>query len=46
MIMTKKPVTFTIDEAVLERFKKHCDDNDINMSKRVERYIKKEVGLK
>jgi len=42
--MGRKQITVTIDEKILAEFKKMCDDNDINMSKRVERYMRKDLG--
>jgi len=42
--MTRKQITVTIDDGILNAFKKKCEDNDINMSKRIERYMKKELG--
>ena len=41
--MARKQITITIDEKILKDFKKHCDENDINMSKRIERYIKSRI---
>ncbi len=41
--MVRKQITITIDEEVLEEFKKHCEENDINMSKRIERYMKEDL---
>ncbi len=43
--MARKQITVTIDEVVLDKFKKMCDDNDINMSKRIERYMKKDLEV-
>jgi hypothetical protein len=42
--MARKQITVTIDEGILTTFKKMCDDNDINMSKRIERYMKKDIA--
>jgi len=41
--MGRKQITVTIDEAILKEFKKMCDENDVNMSKRIERYMKKDI---
>ena len=41
--MVRRPVTISIEEEILENFKKYCEENDINMSKRIERYLKKEL---
>jgi len=35
----------TIEERVLKKFKRFCEDKDINMSKRVERYMRRELGM-
>lgn len=43
--MVRKQLTITIDEKVLDKFKKYCEKNDINMSKRIERYMRKELGF-
>jgi hypothetical protein len=43
--MPREPITVTIDAKVLQKFKQFCDDHDINMSKRIERYMKREVGI-
>ena len=42
--MARKQITVTIDEGILNTFKKKCEENDINMSKRIERYMKRELG--
>jgi hypothetical protein len=41
--MVRKQITITIDEKILKEFKKHCEENDINMSKRIERYMKEDL---
>ena len=41
--MARRQITITIDEKILKDFKKHCDENDINMSKRIERYMKEDL---
>ena len=41
--MARKQITITIEEKILKEFKKHCEENDINMSKRIERYIKEDL---
>jgi hypothetical protein len=40
--MARKQLTITIEE-VLKKFKEHCEENDINISKRIERYMKKDL---
>jgi len=42
--MSRVQFTITIDKGVLAKYREHCKDNDINMSKRIERYMKKEMG--
>ncbi len=39
----KKKVTLSIEEKVYMAFQKYCDERDIQLSKRVERLIKKEM---
>ena len=34
------PLTITIQKDLLNKFKKYCEDNDINISKKIERFIK------
>lgn len=41
--MSRKPLTISIEEEILKEFKKYCEDNDINLSKRIERYMKEEL---
>jgi post-segregation antitoxin (ccd killing protein) len=41
--MVRKQITITIDEKILKEFRKYCEENDINMSKRIERYMKKDL---
>jgi hypothetical protein len=36
--------TFNIDKEVYEEFSKHCKENGISMSKKVENFIKDELG--
>ena len=42
-MVVRKQLTITVEEKVLEKFRKHCEENDINMSKRIERYMRKEL---
>jgi len=44
--MARKPLTISIEEEILEKFKKYCLSNDINVSKRIERYMKEELKKK
>lgn len=41
--MSREPLTISIEEEILKEFKKYCEDNDINLSKRIERYMKEEL---
>ena len=41
--IVRKQITITIEEKILREFKKHCEENDINMSKRIERYMKEDL---
>ncbi|MEK6856946.1 MAG: hypothetical protein AABX49_02940 [Nanoarchaeota archaeon] len=41
--MSRVQFTITIEESILGKYRKYCQDKDINMSKRVERYMKKEI---
>ena len=34
---------FTIDESIFEEFREHCTENCINMSAKIESYLKKEL---
>ena len=40
---TKGRYNFTIDERMFSRFKEHCKKNCINMSAKIESYIRKET---
>ena len=39
----QKRITLSIDSKVYENFQKFCEDNDIIISKRVERLMNKEI---
>lgn len=41
--ITKERYNFTIDKGLFERFRTYCRDNCINMSAKVESYIRKEM---
>ncbi|MEA2036539.1 MAG: DUF6364 family protein [Nanoarchaeota archaeon] len=41
--MTRKKLTITIDEKVLKKYKKYCEDNDVTISRRLERYMNKDM---
>jgi len=40
---TKERYNFTIDKNLFSKFRAYCKENCINMSAKVESYIKKEV---
>jgi len=39
----KARVAFTLDEDIFNRFRNYCKENGINMSRRIEGYIRKEL---
>jgi hypothetical protein len=41
--MVRKQLTITIEEKLLKKYKKYCEENDVNMSKRIERYMKEDI---
>ncbi len=41
--MSRKQFTITIDENILKKYRKYCKEKGINMSKRIENYIKKDM---
>jgi hypothetical protein len=41
--MTRIKLTVSIEEKVLKRYKKYCEDNDVTISRRLERYMKKDM---
>jgi len=41
--MSNKKVTLSLDENVYKRFQNFCEDNDLMLSKRIERLIKKHL---
>ena len=41
--MTRKKLTITIDDKTLKKYKKYCENKDINISRRIEKYIKKDI---
>ena len=44
--MTRKPLTISIEEEILKNFKRHCEEEAINMSKKIEKYMKQELENK
>ncbi len=41
--VTKERYNFTVDKKLFSQFREYCKDNCINMSAKIESYIKKEV---
>jgi len=41
--LAKKKVTLSIDSAIYDAYRKHCEENAIMLSKKVEIYMKKEL---
>ncbi len=39
----KKKVTLSIDSEVYNRYRKHCEENAIMLSKKIEIFMKKEL---
>ncbi len=42
-MMPNKKVTLSIDSEVYDSFKKHCEENAIMLSKKIELYMKKQL---
>ncbi len=42
----RERANFTIDGALLRKFRGHCKRHSLNMSRVIERHIKEELGLK
>ncbi|MFH1641463.1 MAG: hypothetical protein ABIC04_01030 [Nanoarchaeota archaeon] len=42
--MVKKKVTLSIDSKVYDNYRKYCEENAIMLSKKIELFMKKEVG--
>lgn len=42
--MPKKKVTLSIDDSIYKEFQDFCEENDIMLSKRVERLMKKHIS--
>lgn len=42
----RKRINLTIDQDILKKFKKYCEENNYNMSRLIEKHIKEELGLK
>jgi len=43
-VMGRKPISITIDETILKKWNQYCENNDINKSKRIERYMKQDLS--
>ncbi|MBU0616070.1 MAG: hypothetical protein KJ601_08335 [Nanoarchaeota archaeon] len=41
--MSKKKVTLSIESSVYDRYRKHCEENAIMLSKKIELFMKKEM---
>lgn len=39
----RKKLTITIEENILNKFKEYCEEEAINISKKIEKYIKKDI---
>ena len=39
----RKKLTITIEENILYKFKEYCEEEAINISKKIEKYIKKDI---
>ena len=42
-IRYKERATFTIDEELMNRFRRYCEENDLSMSRVIEKLIKKKI---
>ncbi len=42
----RKPLTISIEEEILKKFKEYCEEEAINMSKKLEKYMKQELKKK
>ena len=42
----RERINLTIDHSLLRRFKRYCRENNLNMSRIVEKHIKEEMGIK
>jgi|TARA_Y100000310_G_C20018387_1_gene506257 hypothetical protein len=41
--MVRKQLTITIEEKILKMFKEYCEDRAINISRKIEKYMKEEL---
>lgn len=44
-ISYRERINLTIDSFLLRKFKRHAEEKGLNMSRVVERYMKKEMGM-
>lgn len=44
--MTRRKLTLSIDEKVLKKYKDYAKKEGVNISRRVEKYMRKELGKK
>ena len=44
--MNRKPLTISIEGKILKDFKDYCEEEAINMSKKIEKYMKQELEKK
>ena len=44
--MGKKKVTLSIDSSIYDNYKKHCEENAIMLSKKIELFMKNELEEK
>ena len=42
----RERINLTINNNILRKFKKYCRENNYNMSRLIEKHIKKELGFK
>lgn len=42
----RERANFTIDSGLLRKFRSHCRQNSLNMSRVIEKHIKEELGVK
>ena len=45
-ITYRERANFTLDSVLLRKFRSHCTQKNLNMSRVIEKHIKEELGLK
>ena len=45
-IMTRKKLTLSVDEKILKKYKDYAKKEGINISRRVEKYLKKDMKIR